>query len=152
MQFFQPIWFYTTVSAFSSLPHFTLLHLSTQSFFSFGRVFKIPHNLKYYKKDTILSNMNLLELRYKGYKGKILTISSVPVIFLIGRFCADCTLTLFNLMCCTPERHSLWILSCYPTPSTFYCSKHIPTLLLLQAYFLPIKHKKCIACFKLISI
>ena len=62
---------------------------------AFGRVIKIPHNLKYYKKDTIFSNMNSLELRYK-YKGKILTLSTVPIIFLTGGSVQDCTITLFN--------------------------------------------------------
>ena len=44
---------------------FTSLYYICQHKASFGRVFKIPHNLKYYKQDTIFSNMNSLELRYK---------------------------------------------------------------------------------------
>ena len=74
---------------------FTSLYYICQHKASFGRVFKIPHNLKYYKKDAIFSNMNSLELRYK-YKGKILTLSTVPIIFLTGGSVQDCTMTLFN--------------------------------------------------------
>ena len=74
---------------------FTSLYHICQHIASFGRVFKIPHNLKYYKKDTIFSNMNSLELRYK-YKGKIITLSTVPIIFLTGGSVQDCTMTLFN--------------------------------------------------------
>ena len=78
MQFFQPIWFYTTVSPF--LLCFTSLYYICQHKASFNRVFKIAHNLKYYTKDTIFSNMNSLELRYKD-KGKILALLTVPIIF-----------------------------------------------------------------------
>ena len=74
---------------------FTSLYYICQHKASFGRVFKIPHNLKYYKKDTIFSNMNSLELRYK-YKGKILALSTVQIIFLTGGSVQDCTMTLFN--------------------------------------------------------
>ena len=74
---------------------FTSLYYICEHKASFGIVFKIPHNLKYYKKDTIFSNMNSLELRYK-YKGKILKLSALKIIFLTGGSVQDYTMTLFN--------------------------------------------------------
>ena len=74
---------------------FTSFYYICQQKASLCRVFKKPHNLKYYKKDTIFWNMNSLELRLE-YKGKILTISTVPIIFLTGCSVKDCTMTLYN--------------------------------------------------------
>ena len=82
--------------------------------------------------------MNSLELRYK-YKEKLLTFSTVPVIFLTGGPVQDCTMSLFNL-CVVYQRgtafgYCLAILLPAPftAPSIFPANKK-------QNYVLPVSN------------